>query len=332
MRKNLTPVLAGGLLLTGAALLALRWTDQSAPPESGENSGQEVRTTDRLLEKDGRDPLPSGKRQDRSPEALPTRDPTLQKTLETLANSTEEELPDRLEKITATWPRDGLPSSVASLFSKQSADMLRTSLLRRWASLDPAAVAAWAAPFPDGNSRAEIFQQVSLAWVAIDPAAAWDWVNTLPRDAARDSAMLSLLYEISNSSPGLAVSRADALPESPTRSRLIEHAIGNWAASDPQAALERVREIADPALRNTSLASLATTWAESDPSAAATLAADGMEPGPAQERAIAAIVQRWSQRDPAAARKWIDSFPEGPIKQNAIEHLKTQTSLFKDEP
>ena len=57
-----------------------------------------------------------------------------------------------------------------------------------------------------------------------------------------------------------------------------------------------------------------------------------MEPGPAQERAIAAIVQRWSQQDPAAARKWIDSFPEGPIKQNAHEHFKTQTSLSKDEP
>ena len=80
----------------------------------------------------------------------------------------------------------------------------------------------------------------------------------------------------------------------------------------------------DSAARNAALGSLATSWAESDPSSAATLAADAMESGPAQDRAVAAIVQRWAQQDPAAARKWVDSFPDGPQKQNALEHIAAQ--------
>lgn len=117
------------------------------------------------------------------------------------------------------------------------------------------------------------------------------------------------------------------LVEGPDRVRLLEHAVANWALTDPQAALDRAREIGEPALRNSTLGRLATSWAESDPRRAATLAVDAMDAGPDQERSIAAIVQRWAQQDPAAVGAWVATFPEGPVKRNALEHIAAQSPL-----
>ena len=264
MRKKLPPVLAGGLLLGGAALLVLRWTDQPSPPGFQDHRSQQAGIIDPLLEKNGRDPHPSGKRQNRPLDG----DPMLQKTLEALANSTEAELPDRLEKITATWPREGalilggqsVLQGIRRCHHGPAEDNSWSAAGPRWSRQPPPRGRLRflrATPVPRSSNKSASSGAPPI------PQRRGTGVYTLPQDAARDSAMVSLLYEISNSSPGLTISRADALPESPSRSQLIEHAIGNWAASDPQAALERAREIADPALRNTSLASLATTWAES---------------------------------------------------------------------
>jgi RecB family exonuclease len=71
-------------------------------------------------------------------------------------------------------------------------------------------------------------------------------------------------------------------------------------------------------------------WAESDPVAAAAFAANETEPGPAQERAVAAIVQRWAQQDPDAVRAWIEEFPDGSLTYNALGHLAAATASVEE--
>ena len=112
---------------------------------------------------------------------------------------------------------------------------------------------------------------------------------------------------------------------------IAEAAVANWATIAPQAALESVREITDPVLRNSALGSLAISWAQADPHSAATLVADTMEPGPAQDRAVAAIVQRWAQQDPEAAAAWVETFPDGPLKDNARGHIANQSPVPEEE-
>lgn len=58
----------------------------------------------------------------------------------------------------------------------------------------------------------------------------------------------------------------------------------------------------------------------------ARILSDAMDSGPAQNRAVASIVQRWAQQDPAAAREWVDSFRDGPLKENALEHIFAQSA------
>lgn len=329
MRRNHWLPLAGGLLLSGVAFLILWWRETPASPVAVGSAKSADAVHARSVGEVGDAPIGlTGKFHERSqPSASEVASPIM-KALAALENVSEEDQAALLEKITAGWSEGRLSDAVTYLFTSESsdpcADLLKISLLRRWANLAPAEAATWAASLLPGESRNAAIEQVALVWSSSDPSAAWDWAESLASDPSRDAAMLALVYELSRSDPALALDRADFLADSPARTQFIEHAIGNWAASDPQAALVKVKAMSDPALRNASLARLATSWAESDPNSAATLAADAMEPGPAQNRAVASIVQRWAQQDPAAARQWVNSFPDGPLKQNALKHIAEQ--------
>jgi hypothetical protein len=326
MRRNHWLPLAGGLLLSGVAFLILWWRETPASPAA---MGR-AKSADAVNARSVGDLAiaPIGKFHGRSQPSASAVDSPIMKALAALENVSEEDQAELLEKITAGWGEERLSDAVIYLFKSESsdpcADLLKISLLRRWGNLAPVETATWAASLMPGESRNAAIEQVALVWSSSDPSAAWDWAESLASDPSRDAAMLSLVYELSRSDPALALDRADFLADSPARTQFIEHAIGNWAASDPQAALVKVKAMSDPALRNASLARLATSWAESDPNSAATLAAESMEPGPAQNRAVASIVQRWAQQDPAAARQWVDSFPDGPLKQNALQHIAEQ--------
>lgn len=262
---------------------------------------------------------------ERPSRSSPPADPTLRRALATLAGTGEEDLGTALETITAGWPVDELGKTVTALFAGESSDpssaLLRAELLRRWAEVDPAAAAAWASSENGGALPPGAVEQVALAWGASDSEAAWNWAFGLPPGADRDAALLSLSYELCRDDPARALARFEDLAEGRARDQFVEHAIANLALADPATALDHARALADPLARNQALAAVGTSWAESDPVAAATFVADGMDPGPAQERAVATIVQRWSQQDPDAVRAWIEEFPDGPLKDNALGHL-----------
>lgn len=332
MRRKFWLSFAGGLFLAVVAFMMLRRPGRVvAPAPMDERLPAEQGTAAGAVEVPGA----ARTKRDRPLRESSTRT-ALGDALEALEQTEIDDFARILEKTTATWPKEELASAVDALFSQEfpgdSAVGLKYSLLRRWASLAPAAAAAWAAALPQGQTRADAFEQVALAWSAVDAEAAWKWAESLPQDAAREAAMQGLVYELSHSDLPLALDRALSLAESPGRSSLVEHVFGNWAAADPQSAMNRVKGISDPELRNASLGRIAVTWAESDPHAAATMAAASMEAGAAQDRTIASIVQRWAQQDPDAVRKWVGTFPDGPMKQNALEHIQAQTTGAGGEP
>jgi hypothetical protein len=271
---------------------------------------------------------------ERPSRSSPPANPALRRALATLAGTGEEDLSAALEAITAGWPVDELGKTVTALFSKESPDpssvLLRAELLRRWAAVDPAAAAAWASSESGGALPPGAVEQVALAWSASDSEAAWNWAFGLPPGADRDAALLSLSYELCRDDPARALARFEDLAEGRARDQFVEHAIANLAIGDPETALEHAQALADPLVRNQALAAVGTSWAESDPVAAATFVANGMEPGPAQERAVAAIVQRWAQQDPAAVRAWIEEFPDGSLKDNALGHLAAATASVEE--
>jgi hypothetical protein len=267
---------------------------------------------------------------ERRSRSSPPTDPTLRRALATLAGTGEDDLSATLEAITAAWPMDELGKSVTAMFAGESTDsssaLLRAELLRRWTGVDPVAAAAWASSDDGSSLRVGTVEQVALAWSARDPDAAWNWALGLPAGADRDATLLSLSYELCRDDPARALARTAGMSEGSARDQFVEHAIANLAIGDPATALEYAQDLADPLLRNNALAVLSASWAESDPVAAATFVANGMESGPAQERAVAAIVQRWAQQDPDAVRAWIEEFPDGSLKDNALGHLAAATT------
>lgn len=331
MRFKLPLPVACAVTATGLLTwLAIR-TSLAEPSTSGD-----VRTTPNHIDPRSRasPPLPgptstaSSLRRNRMSQPQPAIGGLLGKALSNLESAEPEEQSLLLSRTTDAWPLNGLHEAMTSLLTlkdRPAASMLATSMLSRWASQSPGDAAMWAESLPPGDPRIQAFQQVALAWSAKEFWESWNWAVDLPNDAAKNAAILSLAYELSRIDPQGAFEKSAILPEGPERSRLVEHAVANWAYTAPIEALRQVREIGNPELRNSALGSLAISWSETDPHSAATLVADAMEPGPAQDRAVASIVQRWAQQDPDAASAWIDTFPEGPLKEISISHITSQS-------
>ena len=327
-RNALLVLAAAGLLVAGGLLVVFRQSPMSGPMDPAVPPGEPARSTSGRVES-GSSIAPRKKR-DRSPDAPAAVVDALTGAIADLEKVEAEDFAARLGKVVAGWRAEDLPTAVAALFNEDfpgdASVALKYSLLRRWASLSPVAAASWAEGLPAGQSRADALGQVALAWAELDSDSAWQWAEALPQDAARDAALVSLAYETCRENPQLALDRAGLITESDAKSRLVEHAFGVWAASDPQAALQRVREISDPVLRDSSLGALTVAWAESDPRAAATTAAEAMEAGPAQDRAVASIIQRWAQQDPDAVGQWVEAFSDGRMKENALALIASQTA------
>lgn len=215
------------------------------------------------------------------------------------------------EQISGRWP-DSWPQD----------DKKRQDLLFAWTKNSPRQTARWAESLPHGKARNEALLQVALAWFAEDPQAAWDWVSAWEIGNTRESTLTSLAYELCHQDPAAAFEKSFSLAEGLSRTQLIEHTMAEWAHHNPSSALAQAEKIENLASRQAAIASLATSWAETNPSAAATLAIQSLPPGPTQDRTIAAIVQRWAQQDPHAVQQWVKTFPDGQVKQNALEHIE----------
>lgn len=208
-----------------------------------------------------------------------------------------------------------------SRFSQQSEEE-RRALLRDGVKEDPNATATWTLSLPPGPLRDQSILQVALAWQVEDEPAAWHWALSLEPAATRDATMMALAYELTLHDPAQAFARAQSMAEGTALLPLVEHIVANWALQDPETAWSEVKNLRDDAQRHAALVSLTTSWAETNPAAAATIAVESLPAGPQQNRAIAAIVQRWAQQDPKGVAQWVTTFPDGPIKENALEHMK----------
>lgn len=194
-------------------------------------------------------------------------------------------------------------------------------LLRRWAGSDGQAAAAWSEQLPAGQVRADALSAVAIEWAdaALKDAAAW--AGRLPDEVERQTAVLAVANEAVRSDPVAAVRLVNELPASRMRDWLLEHATMQWASQDGEEAAAWARQIADVNLREKLLRDVAVGWADSDPVAAGTLAVSGISNQRRQADAIVSIVQRWAQQQPEAAAAWVEQFPEGELKQTAMENL-----------
>ena len=230
----------------------------------------------------------------------------------------------RVVSFLARLEAEGFPaamSRLSRLVSGPLGDQLGARLMRRWAEDDLATAARWAAASSDGALRLISLEQAALVWAGRDWSRASEWARSLPVERERDEALRLVAHETVRSEPVAALAMAVELPAGEPRDQLVLRAASEWAMTDPKGAVAWAHEIADPVLRESVLAGVAVAWGEGDPVAAATLAAEELAPGRVRSDAVVAIVQRWGRADPQAAARWVAEFPEGAMREAALDNL-----------
>ena len=195
----------------------------------------------------------------------------------------------------------------------------RQMLVRRWAKSDAPGAADWIEKNLTGAARAGALNIAASAWAETDPAGAEQWARRLTDPDERGNSLLAIAGEMTGANPATALSLAVDLPPGTARDEFLLHAAAEWAERDAKSAVEWGKQIENQELRAQMLAAIATGFAEKDPAAAATLAAQSLPPGRAQDDAVVGIVQRWVQQDASQAAAWVAAFPEGQLRDTALE-------------
>ncbi len=218
-------------------------------------------------------------------------------------------LREKLERLSADVSEDEFSSVVAALLSNpSSAGDAGLGLIRAWADDNEGLVAHW-------------IEVLARAWGDQNLPQAPALIQELKDQAERLARLPATAYEIAQTQPEEAIRLAMGLPNGSAREALIAHSALEWAANDPQAAAKWAEGTKPGAAREKALRAVATALGDTDPIAAATLALNSMKAGRPMEDALVSIVQRWAQKDPANAAAWVAQFPDGSLRDAAVDNL-----------
>ena len=192
---------------------------------------------------------------------------------------------------------------------------VNTAIAQQWAQRDPGAALTWLGqrpleermnlrpPLNNPNpvKSPDTMAQLLGDWVETDPAAAQAWAAALPPGSfERMEAHMTLAQQFAR--------RGDA------RQALA-------------AATEAGAKTADPEM----LGQAAAGWALRDPQAAANWVTT-LPTGPAQSRAVAAVVESWSMSDPTGVQAWLAEFPPGEARDLSIAAFLQRPAAFARTP
>lgn len=215
-----------------------------------------------------------------------------------------------------------IPAALTAITgSSRTHNELRQMLIHRWAAADAPVAADWVERNLSGGSRSAALEAVASTWADSDAAGAQQWAARLGDADERSSALLAVAGEMAAKDPVAALALAVELPAGERRDEFLTQAASEWAGRDSKSAVEWGKQIEDAELRAQMLGAIATGFADKEPAAAATLAAQSLPPGRAQDDAVVSIVQRWVQDNANDAATWVTTFPTGPLRDTALEAL-----------
>ncbi|MCD6049164.1 MAG: hypothetical protein K0Q55_567 [Verrucomicrobia bacterium] len=194
-------------------------------------------------------------------------------------------------------------------------------LLRQWAEKDPATAAAWLKESTMAkNLREEAVKQVALAWTGTSVAEAIRWAEGLPENE-RNRAVLQIADESTRTTPVEALRLAAKLPSGAERDGLIEHAAAEWTTKAPAEAAAWAKGMVEGEVKDRTMVAVISAWGDTDPAAAAEMAISSLPAGRPLDDALVGIVQRWAQKEPENALAWVNRFPEGALREVALENI-----------
>lgn len=160
------------------------------------------------------------------------------------------------------------------------------------------------------------------AWCEKDAAAAVAWA--MKQDAGkRDEALAVIVVEAAATRPAEAVKWAESIGDVKMRGETLGFAAAQLAVNDAGAVFELLarEEGEDPTVRLAVEKIALPALAEVDPVRVAEWLSEGKASPAVVPHAVATTVQRWVQQDAPAAAAWVGSFEDEQLLKAAVEPL-----------
>lgn len=194
-------------------------------------------------------------------------------------------------------------------------------LIRRWVDLNPAAAVNWVTQVGDTGLHQELVDVVAVAWSEKDLPNALSWVESLPEGGTKHQALTDLGYEVARVDPVDAMQIATQLPASDHADSLLLHSLAQYASADPAQSQQLALALPPGSLRDQALSTVVTVQAKQDGAGAAQFAVENISPGSGLDQAVIGVVQLWAQSNFYDASFWVQSFPDSPIRDQAVQSL-----------
>ena len=328
--KALAALASNGKQNHADELLALAATLPSAEAKAlylGDywNSSQDPAATEAWLEK-----IPAGPLREQAklralnslsyidPEAAAKQLATLQPTMLRYDNFVAE--------IANNWSQQDPAKAMEWANGLTSFDQRKEALSQVYATLtnaDPAASAARLAEIADPKMRSEITSSVMGRWAALDPNAALAWSNSLPAED-RSAALRQIAGSQINGNPTMARQVFDQMirqlsPEEWNQSETRETAgrmASELAETDPQAAAKFAESLPVGTAQEEAYANVVGAWSRYAPSEAEAWL-DQMPVGGIRDQAASTFVGTLANSDPAKAYQWAMSITDPALRRDA---------------
>ena len=235
--------------------------------------------------------------------------------------SAPENDPEKIAALISSLSEAEVSKWLASLTNQDLTGNTGHLLLRRWVELNPTAAVNWVTQLDDASARADLFDTAAIAWSQKDLPNALTWVESLPENATKHQALTDLGYEVARIDPVNAMQIATQLPAGENADALLLHALAQFASMDPSQSQQLALSLPAGPLRDRALATVATVQASQDGPGAARFAVENIPPGPDLERAVMGVVQLWGQNNLADTSSWVESFPNSPLRDQAVQNL-----------
>jgi hypothetical protein len=188
--------------------------------------------------------------------------------------------------------------------------------------IDPSAAAHLAESLERGPLRDEMMRRVIQHWTGSEPDRARQWAESLPEVHERRSVLTDFCYQVAQSDPAQATQLAGRMELGDFGGPAVENLVQQWALKDPSSALNWALARDPGEGRDQMLSRVALVLAKTSPADAANMVVKEIPAGDAQSEAVISVLSQWGRSDPKGAQAWAELFPEGPLRDRAMNELQ----------
>ena len=223
------------------------------------------------------------------------------------------------------------PANVLAWLDKNALGLVHdkaiSTVLNAVGEYDPAWAVTYINQMPKNSQANSLLQTALDNWAQQDPASALAWINGNLSGNLHDLELTNVVFQSMNVDPDVAAAYLTQLPaqtiaNSTNAAKLVGNMTALWAEQNLPAALNWAESLPDGLkgsnFQNQALRGVFATWAATDPQGAANALLDKYGDTFSFQTLGWDMAKNWAQSDPQAALAWVEQFPDGIAKANAL--------------